>query len=347
MAGADGMSAKFMKSAFVGWTMTAGLYYPPDFDMSKLMPLKMLRPKGVDPSVRSIRMMFPFTMVCDACNEYNYAGTKFTSKCEEIKTECYLGIRVYRFYGRCIHCWADFTFKTDPKNSDYTMESGGKRTYEAWKDADMMEGMQKAEAAEEKKSDQMKALEQKAVDVAAELQATEDLDFIRTVNKRMGHRDLTIQEALDHLFKQDIKDKAAAKQLGAADEQELEVLLEAQEEMRRRKLDEQVEGSSSSIAVKTDTVFGKAAEDSGESYADLLRSVEAGSSDKNSAMRDKALAAAAAERARSVAASKPAVGARLAVKRKDGPAMSPSPEEPSEKKQCMGIGLGSYDSDSS
>ena len=27
------------------------------------------------------------------------AGTKFTSKCEQIKQEEYLGIKVYRFYG--------------------------------------------------------------------------------------------------------------------------------------------------------------------------------------------------------------------------------------------------------
>ena len=57
--------------------------------------------------------------------------------------------KVYRFYGRCRHCWSEFTFKTDPKNSDYTMESGGKRTYEAWKDADAMEAELKREKEQE------------------------------------------------------------------------------------------------------------------------------------------------------------------------------------------------------
>merc|ERR1719464_1095873 len=38
----------------------------------------------------NIRMMFPFTMVCDSCHEYNYTGTKFTARVEHIKAESYL-----------------------------------------------------------------------------------------------------------------------------------------------------------------------------------------------------------------------------------------------------------------
>merc|ERR1719203_2654204 len=140
-------------------------------------------------------------MIRDSCGEYNYTGTKFTAKTEAIKGEEYLGLKVYRFYGRCRHCWAEFTFKTDPKNSDYTMESGGKRTYEAWKDADMMESQLKAEKERDAEQDAMKALEQKSVDVQAEMQRIEDLDAIRTMNKRLGARDQTIEEALDFLFK--------------------------------------------------------------------------------------------------------------------------------------------------
>ncbi|CAK0909354.1 unnamed protein product [Prorocentrum cordatum] len=206
MPGADGMSSKFMKNAFVGWTFTAGLYYPPDFDASKLAPIKTLRVKGQSKEqVMNIRMMFPFTMICDTCSEYNYTGTKFTARVETIKQESYLGIKVYRFYGRCRHCWAEFTFKTDPKNSDYTMESGGKRTYEAWKDADMMESMIKAEKEKEAELDQMKALEQKSIDVQSEMQRLEDLDAIRTMNKRLGAREKTIEEALAMLFERDQK----------------------------------------------------------------------------------------------------------------------------------------------
>merc|ERR1719471_224874 len=166
----------------------------------------------------NIRMMFPFTMVCDSCHEYNYTGTKFTAKVEQIKQESYLGLKVYRFYGRCRHCWAEFTFKTDPKNSDYTMESGGKRTYEAWKDADMMEAQLKEEKQKEAEQDQMKALEQKSLDVQAEMQRIEDLDAIRTMNKRLGSRDKTIEEALEFLFKRSESEATAEEKAMSTDE---------------------------------------------------------------------------------------------------------------------------------
>lgn len=338
MAGADGMSSKFMKSAFVGWTMTAGLYYPPDFDQSKLLPMKMLRPKGVDPNVRNMRMMFPFTMVCDSCNEYNYTGTKFTAKVEEIKTEMYLGLRVYRFYGRCRHCWAEFTFKTDPKNSDYTMESGGKRTYEAWKDADMMEA-QLAKEKEEDKNDQMKALEQKAIDVQAELQRTEDLDAIRTMNKRLGHRELTIQEALDHIFKREEELEASSKALAPGEVAEMASFREDKEELQRKRLDDQLD--------KADKPSDELTELGGESAKEMTG---AGRTANGSSARDAVLAAAVAERTAN-ASSKSQVAARFSVKRKEAPsgAQSSAETEAPAKKACEsgGIGLGSYDSDSS
>jgi len=233
------MSSKFMKSAFVGWTFTAGVYYPPDFDASKLMPVKALKPKG--PQMMNIRMMFPFTMVCDSCKEYNYTGTKFTAKVEQIKRESYLGLKVYRFYGRCRHCWSEFTFKTDPKNSDYTMESGGKRTYEAWKDADAMESQLKQEKEKEAAQDQMKALEQKAVDVQSEMQRLEDLDAIRTMNKRLGNRDHSIQGALDYLFKQDEARSADEEKLSKAEMEELKGFKEEKEQATKSKFDEELE----------------------------------------------------------------------------------------------------------
>jgi hypothetical protein len=42
---------------------------------------------------------------------------------------------VFRFYLKCTYCYADITFKTDPKNHDYVVETGGTRNYEAIKDA--------------------------------------------------------------------------------------------------------------------------------------------------------------------------------------------------------------------
>lgn len=43
---------------------------------------------------------------------------------------------VFRFYFRCSKCGAEITMKTDPKNSDYTMEAGASRNYEPWREKD-------------------------------------------------------------------------------------------------------------------------------------------------------------------------------------------------------------------
>merc|ERR1712087_879155 len=156
------------------------------------------------------------------------------------KSEGYMGIKVWRFYGRCKHCWSEFTFKTDPKNSDYTMESGGKRTYEAWKDADMMENELKKEKERDAAQDAMKALEQKSIDVQAEMQRLEDLDAIRTMNKRLGARDQTIEEALDFLAKRQEEQDKEQELLPQKDLVELAGFREAQEERRRKLLDAEV-----------------------------------------------------------------------------------------------------------
>jgi len=343
------MSSKFMKSAFVGWTMSAGVYYPPDFDASKLMPVKALKPKG--PQMMNIRMMFPFTMVCDTCKEYNYTGTKFTAKTEQIKGESFLGLKVYRFYGRCRHCWSEFTFKTDPKNSDYTMESGGKRTYEAWKDADAMETQMRQEKEQEAAQDQMKALEQKAVDVQSEMQRLEDLDAIRTLNKRLGNRDDSIQNALDYLFKQSEEEEAQQEKLPQGDLDELKGFQEAQEERKRKLLDDEVEGVSKPDVSLTGSLDGSSS--STVQDKDSSAAPKAGS----------AILAAVAERAN---AQKAKAKPKFNVKRKEpepspegtessaakkpcgDSAASAAPTEAAKSSASSGGGLlGAYDSDSS
>jgi len=308
---------------------------------------------------------------------YNYTGTKFTAKVEHIKTEGYMGIKVWRFYGRCKHCWSEFTFKTDPKNSDYTMESGGKRTYEAWKDADMMENELKKEKEQEAANDQMKALEQKSIDVQAEMQRLEDLDAIRSMNKRLGARDQTIEEALEFLAKRQEEQAKEEKLLPQKDLDELAVFRQAQEERKRKLVDDEVEG------VVGDTPAASASSSSGL----LSSSASSGSADGYAARAKSLIDSAIADRT-SQAAARTTVGARFSVKRKaatddavepttkaakaeDAPASSaaasdvstPGKSQPvvasgekisvasdSGNKDCAsagGLGLGTYDSDSS
>ena len=71
-----------------------------------------------------------------------YRGKKFNS----LKEDClgpsgkYLGIQRYRFYIKCVVCSRGITFKTDPENGDYEMESGASRNYEVWKDKEKVRG---------------------------------------------------------------------------------------------------------------------------------------------------------------------------------------------------------------
>src|SRR5271168_2864550 len=110
-------------------------YYPPDFDPSKLVRKKGAK-KG--PKQQTVRLMTPFSMRCNTCGEYIYRGKKFNARKEDAQ-ESYLSIKIYRFYIRCTRCSAEITFKTDPKNMDYTCERGAKRNTEPWRDTAKME----------------------------------------------------------------------------------------------------------------------------------------------------------------------------------------------------------------
>merc|ERR1712050_625845 len=74
------------------------------------------------------------------------------------------------------------------------------------------------------------------------MQRIEDLDAIRTLNKRNGSRDQSIEEALDYLFKKQETEDSAEDQLSYGEKKELEGFREAQEEKRRQVLDDDVQG---------------------------------------------------------------------------------------------------------
>lgn len=106
--------------------------------------------------------MAPFSMRCNSCGEYIYKGKKFNARKETVLGEDYMGIKVrsfpcslppqkllvcrspradlvriisdplqiFRFYIKCTLCSTEITFKTDPKNADYTAEHGASRNFE-------------------------------------------------------------------------------------------------------------------------------------------------------------------------------------------------------------------------
>jgi len=244
-------SAKFMKNAYIGWTNTHGMYYPPDYDPGKLVPEKKYnrekflkdknQPKG--PKTMSIRMMMPFSMICGTCGNFTYVATKFNSKVEKLDNESYYGCAIYRFYGKCQHCCATFTFKTDPATADYVMETGGSRSYECWKDADDAVDEVTKTKEDEAANDAMKALEQASASAAAEMQINDALEGQQEINKRLKNPYETITQALEFLYKKRDEDGGGAEDFeDPADfDDEIEAYRKEQLSRKRKEMDEEIE----------------------------------------------------------------------------------------------------------
>ncbi|BCR89793.1 Saf4/Yju2 family protein [Aspergillus chevalieri] len=170
-------------------------YYPPDFDPSAITRKpKHLRSTG--PKVITVRLMAPFSMKCTSCGEYIYKGRKFNAR-KETTEEKYLAIPVFRFYIRCTRCSGEITFKTDPKNMDYTCERGAKRNFEPWRDPkaenyheteqETLDRLEREENEEHEREerDKMAELESKMLDSKREMAIADALDEIRTRNARI------------------------------------------------------------------------------------------------------------------------------------------------------------------
>ncbi|KAG1749089.1 DUF572-domain-containing protein [Suillus paluster] len=154
-------------------------YFPPDFDPS-LIP----RRRGPKNSQQVVRLMAPFSMRCNTCGEYIYKGKKFNARKETVDGEDYYGIKIFRFYIKCTLCSAEITFKTDPKNTDYSAEHGASRNFEPWREERVVEEEDRLARMEEEENNPMKALENRTVDAKREMDILDALQDIRARNAR-------------------------------------------------------------------------------------------------------------------------------------------------------------------
>jgi hypothetical protein len=156
-------------------------YYPPDFDPSKLAGRG---PRKGNNRQQTVRLMTPFSMRCNTCGEYIYRGKKFNARKEDSQ-ESYLSIKIFRFYIRCTRCSAEITFKTDPKNNDYTAERGASRNFEPWREEKPEETEDERDARIEAEMNPMKDLEIKQMDSKREMEMMDALDQVRASNARI------------------------------------------------------------------------------------------------------------------------------------------------------------------
>ena len=154
-------------------------YYPPDFDPAKLPKLEIPKDRQY-----VVRLMAPFTMRCLTCGNYIYKGKKFNSRKETAIGEKYLGIQIYRFYIRCPQCLSEISFKTDPENTDYVVDNGAYRTFQAERIAEMEEERVVQEKEEEEANNPMLALENRTKESRREMDVLDALEEIRDWNAR-------------------------------------------------------------------------------------------------------------------------------------------------------------------
>ncbi|XP_060089417.1 splicing factor YJU2 [Heteronotia binoei] len=159
-------------------------YYPPDFDPSKIPKLKLPKDRQY-----VVRLMAPFNMRCKTCGEYIYKGKKFNARKETVQNEAYLGLPIFRFYIKCTRCLAEITFKTDPENTDYAMEHGATRNFQAEKLLEEEEKRLQKEREDEELNNPMKVLENRTKDSKLEMEVLENLQELKELNQRQAHVD--------------------------------------------------------------------------------------------------------------------------------------------------------------
>lgn len=154
-------------------------YYPPDFDPAKLPKLELTKERQY-----VVRLMAPFTMRCLTCGNYVYKGKKFNARKETAVGEKYLGIQIFRFYIRCPQCLSEISFKTDPKSTDYVLDNGAYRTFQAERIAEMEEERIVQEKEEDEANNPMLALENRTKESRMEMDVLDALEEIRDWNAR-------------------------------------------------------------------------------------------------------------------------------------------------------------------
>ncbi|GLD96543.1 hypothetical protein PINS_up005226 [Pythium insidiosum] len=214
-------------------------YFPPDFDPS-IVPRRK-RPKNQQIEVR---MMLPFSIQCATCGEYMYRGKKFNSRKEDVVEENYLGIRIFRFYIKCVTCSSEITFKTDPKNGDYVAEHGCQRNFEPWREKEAAEEAAMKQREDEEKGDAMKALENRTLDSKREMDILDALDEIKAINQR--HAKIDTDQLLQQHAQLDSAQQAQDEQQQL--EEDAKLARQVFEQRKKRPLAEEQTPESSVVA---------------------------------------------------------------------------------------------------
>lgn len=179
-------------------------YIPHDFDPAKIPNKKIGTTKQT-----VIRNMRPMKIRCNFCGHYIDKGTKFNDRKQEVIGQKYLGvIKIFRFYFKCSNCWSQIVMLTDPKNSDYVVESGGTRCFEPWRVGD---------EEEVEVGDYMECLEKRSGESKKEMDRLAALHELKVMNSRRSK--ISVESLLDNLrYKEEEEKEEEEDELCAEDE---------------------------------------------------------------------------------------------------------------------------------
>ena len=93
-------------------------------------------------------------------------------------------MRIYRFYIKCTACLSEISFRTDPANTDYILEAGATRNFEALAKAEKAAELEQKAYQEELKTNPMKLLEERTEQSKNEMDRLEALEELQQQNKR-------------------------------------------------------------------------------------------------------------------------------------------------------------------
>ena len=116
--------------------------------------------------------------------EYIYKGRKFNARKEDVDDMNHLGLRIYRFYIRCTACVSEIVFRTDPANTDYVLEAGATRNFEALAKAEKIAEEEQKAHKQELEDNPMKLLEERTEASKNEMARMEALEELQDLNKR-------------------------------------------------------------------------------------------------------------------------------------------------------------------
>ncbi|NXO45988.1 YJU2 factor, partial [Locustella ochotensis] len=153
-------------------------YYPPDFDPAKIPKLKLPKDRQY-----VVRLMAPFNMRnCETTSGRLQKSGQHQGRAGAVPG----GVGWRSGKGFPPSCSPP---QTDPENTDYTMEHGATRNFQAEKLLEEEEKRLQKEREEEELNNPMKVLENRTKDSKLEMEVLENLQELKELNQRQANVD--------------------------------------------------------------------------------------------------------------------------------------------------------------